>query len=172
MVKYKWQFKRHMMRMYSWINQIKKQSSLDTTINTTSHDIKDILYQKNPAYALDFYTQSFGYIRIKELKVKISPKDIELFFLDFDEAKDVILTVRDIDDPFIEYNSLIKLELEGKEDEEPRTLPARVFWAFLSWDIKAPCAKEHTNEYDRLKHLIVKVAKKNFYVEEGIIKSG
>ncbi len=152
-----------MLKLYTWNNQADKQSWTDLAINGFSRDIKNTLHQKDSAFALDFHTQSFWRIRIRELRINANPKDIESFFMDFDNAKDVILTVKDVDNPIITFNSWIKLELENKE--KPQMLPVRVFWAFLPKEVKAPYLNAYNNEYERLIQLISDVTQKGIELE-------
>ena len=104
-----------------------------------------------PVYDLDFYAPMFWRVLVKELRNKNSKEDVQLFFTEFADAKNVIITVKDIDKDVVDEKSFVVLEFE---DWHTRTLHARFFWAILSPDIKRPYVQKYQDPFQRLAFLI------------------
>ncbi|MFA7717822.1 MAG: hypothetical protein WC875_03855 [Candidatus Absconditabacterales bacterium] len=140
----------------------------------TSDAAHQLVYSTSifPKYDLNFHSKSFGHICIKKLLNKINPKQIQLFFEEFEQIKDVVMTVNDPDDPCFDTmkdsDFIIKTEdsdidkqtfliLEFKNHK--RMLPARFFWAILSKETKDFYIKKYHNQYQRLIQLLLDVDK-------------
>ncbi|MCX6824552.1 MAG: hypothetical protein NT085_05535 [candidate division SR1 bacterium] len=130
------------------------QKNTETPIKKiTDQTLQQIAYVHTDiqAYDLDFYAPLFGRIFIKKLKDQNSKDDIQLFFTEFVNAKNVIITVKNIDNDVIDEKSFVVLEFE---DGHTRKIHARFLWAILPPDIKHPYIQKYQDPFQRLAFLL------------------
>ncbi len=142
-----------------WIRE-KLDEDITKIIYDTSKQITHT-YNAVSEYDLNFYSEIFWYICIKELSSKISSKHIQLFFKEFDQIKDIVIRVKDITHPSIDEDTLLILEL-GKHEIK---LPARLFWALLPKKAKEAYVNKYDDRYQRLEELLWGI-EKEIYLEE------
>ncbi len=65
----------------------------------------------HPRYDVDFSSKIFGQIRMRKLLNSTPPEYIKKFFKDFDHIKNIVITVKDVENPSLDKKSLIVLEL-------------------------------------------------------------
>lgn len=124
----------------------------------TSHHVAHTMVSH---YDLDFESKSFWHICIKELKNKTNIKDIQLFFEEFDQVSEIVITVKDVERPWLGDKNFLILELGTHE----RKMYARLFWALLPREKKNFYEKKYADHYERLQHLLFD-AKKEIILEE------
>ena len=141
-----------------------KNSPSNKINNITNNTSKEIISidDINEPYHLDFYTNDFWFIRIKYLAKNYSAQYIQDFFKIFEQVEDVIITVKDINNPIIDKYSCIVLEPSRKYTKK---INAHLFRAILSKDTKNPYVKKYDNPYERLKEIIFD-ANKEIILEE------
>lgn len=103
---------------------------------------------------MDFVSLSFGRILVKDLAKGVNANLVQLFFKDFEEVDDVVITVNDIDQPVIDEKTRMVLEFENYQ----RNISARLFRALLPTTTKTPFM-QYPSYYERLMKLLFAAGK-------------
>jgi len=164
----KWQTNNNFKRKF-WPGYLVLHNSPE--VKKSSENIKKITNQASaqiavahtslPKYALDFHSPTFWNIRVQELHRHTNEKDIRLFFEDFEKVDDVILTVKDADNPCIDEKSFLILEVWNYT----RKIHARFFWAILPREIKEPYVNTYQDHLERMTQIFSDV-NKWFFAED------
>lgn len=104
---------------------------------------------------------------MKKLLNPTPPEYIKNFFRHFDHMKNVVVTVKDVENPSLDKKSLIVLEFGNFK----RQLTASLFRALLPKEIKDVYEKKYDNDaknshYKRLEDLLLYGADKELELEE------
>lgn len=144
-----------------------KSENIKEITENTSRQIA-VAHVYNQQNALNFYSDTFWQISIKELRTSIKPRDIQLFFMDLEKTKDVVMTVKNendtrfqrindaqciinVPDFQIDSKTFLILEFDGYE----RKLPARLFRSLLPKHITQPYIQKYSDHYQRLVQLLL-----------------
>jgi hypothetical protein len=121
----------------------------------------------HPTYDVDFSSKIFGQIRMRKLLNSTPLEYIKNFFKAFDQKKDVVITVKDVENPSLDKKSLIVLEF----GDFKRQLTVSLFRALIPKEIKEIYEQKYdkdceNNHYKRLESLLLYRADKEIEVEE------
>lgn len=154
----KWAFKHNSLRTYrsdlskkSWNSEISiKKKIIEDTSNKlvyASSQMKD--------FALKFVSKTFWCIIVKEFRTGNFLECIKLFFDAFEKVDNVLITVEDVDAPYMDEHTFLVLEFPKYR----RTIYARLFWSILPGSLKEPYITKYPSHYDRLIALLFDVGK-------------
>ncbi len=171
--KSKSQYKNDLMNYHRGVDHspLKKKPEEHGTLGDLLDENRKNILENNkdtPAYALNFHSHIFWQISVQELRTSMKPKDIQLFFMDLEKAKDVVMTVKDEHDTRFQYindaqyiinvpdfqidpKTFLILEFNTYE----RKIPARLFRSLLPKGVTQPYVQKYSDHYQRLVQLLL-----------------
>ena len=132
------------------------KEKIERGVATTS---QQIVTDMSSPYALDFTSETFWHIYLKELRSRIEPEYIKKFFDRFELVDYVVIGVEDINNPSVDsQGSFISLELH-EDDDTALKLSPHFFWLLLPEEIKDTYKKKWSDHYKRLEQLFLDTGK-------------